>query len=97
MSYAVNYWGSKPGTNDDCWCGHDYESREEAEAAFEAPVLKNFNSCTAWVELDGPDVHKERENPDFRPVREDDDDWRQEIAMQAGMGLGIQAYNDHME
>lgn len=27
---------------------------------------------------------------------DDDDDWRRERAMQAGMGLGCAAYNDHM-
>ena len=94
--YAVNYWGSKPGTDDDCYTGIDFDTRKQAEEAFEAPVSKSFNTCVAWVELDGPDVHKERQNPDYRPQPDNDDDWRREIAMQAGMGLGIQAYNDYM-
>lgn len=92
MMFAVNHWGSKPGTNDDCHDGSDFQTLGEAQAAYQtAPP-----AYVAWVELDGPGVHCERKNPAYKPTRDDLDDWRREIAQQAGMGLGVEAYNDHM-
>lgn len=100
--YSVNLWGSKPGENDDCWSGYDFKSKEEALAVFERPWgrWKGFDACrrsTAFIELDGPDIHKTRANPDFDPNdRDDDDDWRREIAMQQGMAFGCEGYNEVM-
>jgi hypothetical protein len=98
--FSVNYWGSKPGTNDDCHTGDDFATREEALKAFGSdpsaviPWLKSRD--VAWVELDGPGIHRERENPAYVATPDDDSADRAEFAMQAGMGLGIQAYNDAM-
>jgi len=92
-TYSVNYWGSEPGTNDDCWCGWEFESLTEAEAKFNQVVT---DADTAWVELDGPNVHKERRNPTYKPTPDNQDDWKREIAMQAGMGMGVESYNDYM-
>ena len=52
-----------------------------------------------WVILQGPwqgdtAVWEERCNSDYRPSK--DDDWGNEYAMQMGMGLGIDAYNEAM-
>jgi hypothetical protein len=92
--FSVNYWGSKPGTNDDCITGTDYPTLSEAEAAFNAPVDTRWAKSTAWVELDGPEVHKERQNPAYRPTKDTDDDWRREMRMEAAMLHGIQGWND---
>lgn len=108
LPYAVNLWGSKPGTTDDCWSGADFATLGEARAAFEDLELHEFDGLfavspgtfmdTAWVELDGPDVHEERQNPHYKPSQRSDweAEWRQERAMQAGMAFGCQGYNDEM-
>ena len=100
-SYSVNYWGSKPGTNDDCWTGFDFDTLAEAEAKYAAvPSYENNPSMScadvAFIELESSNgMSKERVNPDYVPTTVSDDDWAREIQMQAGMGLGIQAFNDH--
>ena len=103
LPYSVNLWGSDPQEgNDDCHTGDDFATREEAMAAFLNPwsVFNRtyYEACTAVFEIDGPDVYETRDNPEHTPSNDDgfDDDWRREIAHQAGMGLGIQAYNDEM-
>jgi len=94
MAFSVNFWGSHPDDdNDDCWYGEEYGTLEEAEKEFAAPVK---DSGVAYVELDGPDVYKVRENPGFEPTEDDMSDWHNEIAMQAGMAFGCQGYNDVM-
>ena len=87
---------------DACNTGVDFATREEALAAFADPWA-HVNAAyyrpegTAWLEVDGPDLHATRKNPAYRPSRDEDDgEWRRERAMQAGMGLGVQAYNDEM-
>lgn len=99
MTYSVNFWGSKPGTNDDCYMGEDYTTYEEANAVFVAPVHKfaphMSTSDVAFVELDGPDVHFERPNPDFVPSTVDNADWHREMQVEAGMLHGVAAYNDY--
>lgn len=108
LPFVVALWGSKPGTEDDCWTAADFATLEEARAAFDDVELSEFDDLfkaspgtyrsTAWIELDGPGVHEERRNPDFAPTDPGnwEAEWQQERAHQAGMGLGIQAYNDEM-
>ena len=97
--YSVNFWGSKPGTDDDCWYGQDFDTLEEAEALYNAPVADEpccSAKCVAYVELDGPNVHKERPNPTFKPDRDTSDrEWRRERQMEAAMLHGVQGYNDY--
>jgi len=102
--YSVELWGSHPDDdNDDCWEGEDFESLAQAQACLENPwaTFDAGYSCprsVAFFVLDGPGVHQVRANPLFKKSskRDDDDLWRQEIAHQAGMGLGIDAYNEAM-
>jgi len=94
--YMVLQWGSHPDAgNDDCWTGEEFSSIESAIEAFQAEC---FESGIAYIELDGPGIHQLRQNPHHRPRRRDADDaeWRSERAMQAGMGLGVEAYNDEL-
>jgi hypothetical protein len=107
--YCVQEWGSHPDNgNDDCWTGEDFDTMEDARKAFDAPCT---DTSTQYVELckyTGMTMLRGREvmqveridirlNPNFRPTKDDDDDWRHERAMQAGMGLGIDAYNEEMD
>lgn len=98
--YSVNLWQSHPeNNNDDCLTGADFETAAEAEFAFHhtSKVFPGVNEAS-HIEIDGPDRYRVRTNPDYvEPVDDNfDDDWRREMAMQAGMGLGIESYNDHM-
>jgi hypothetical protein len=102
----VNFWGSDPDEeNDDCHTGWDFESREEALSFFNEPERYIFDKkhlqrllgqpFIVFIQIDGPDIHdKRRLREDY--VREDSGEWEREIAMQAGMGLGVRAYNDAM-
>lgn len=98
--FCVRLWGSHPDAgNDDCHSDSDHDSLEEAERVFEAPS----HYYVHFLELTGPEgLRRVRENPSHDPKRRareaarDDADWRREQAMQAGMGLGIDAYNDEM-
>lgn len=57
--YSVNEWGSHPDAgNDDCWTGEDFDTLEEAEAAFAAEPR---DGSTVFVELDGPGTRRIRE------------------------------------
>lgn len=102
--YYVNHWGSHPEEdNDDCWTGEDFESKEKALKCFYADA----DTHTQYIELGyytGEIIGKAKEvepldirrNPKYKPSRNDDDDWRRELAMEAGMLHGVQAYNDMM-
>lgn len=94
--YSVNFWGSKPGENDNCWTGLDYATKEDALVGFadEGLALKYGG---VWVELDGPDIHKERRSTlKTKSARELDREWQREMAMHAGMAFGCDGYNDMM-
>lgn len=104
--YTVNAWGSEPGTEDDCWYGEDFTTLEAARDFYDNPP-EDFlaDQSTAWIELAketraapsecwAAESIAERKIRDPKPV--DDSDWRREIAMQAGMMAGCDAYNDAM-
>jgi hypothetical protein len=98
--FAVNFWGSHPSlNNDDCHTGSDFETLAQAEEAF---AKGSADHCTSHVELTGPGVYRVRENAAHDPKRRaremarDDAEWQRERAMQAGMGLGCDGYNDEM-
>jgi len=99
LPYSVNLWGSDPQEgNDDCNTGGDYATREEALAVYNNPwsdFNPTFSACTAYIEIDGPDVYDSRPNPDYAgPTCDDDSDWIEEMARQNGMAFGCQGYND---
>lgn len=98
--------------NDDCWTGDDYATEGEARAVYEAadPVAAMAASLpepkrpefiayhsrdTVFVEIDGPTSNEVRRlRADRR--RFDDREWSREIATQAGMMGGCDAYNGAM-
>ena len=110
--YEINLWGSKPGTNDDCWTGIDMASRCDALSAFrdlegltvhlDRQVSRaRIEGSELWIEISGPDVREERciskETEAYR-IREAASERadQRQYAMEMGMGLGISAYNDAM-
>ena len=101
---SVNFWSSHPDQdNDDCVTGDDYATMKTALAEFNKPITSDyFNRSVAYIQANGVDVNTGemidvvRKNPDYRPMRDDYDDWQREIAMQAGMMGGVAAYNDAM-
>ncbi len=100
LPYAVSLFGSHPDLdNDDCWTGTKVATLDEARAiAFDPWSHFNrvfFASDSRWVEIDGPDVN-EVVAISGAPKRRaaDASDWQNEHAMQMGMGLGCDGYND---
>lgn len=106
--YAVNLWGSHPDAgNDDCWTGDEFDSLEEALSVYHNPFsyfTREAPTGVAYIEIDGltddelksRGLERCRKNPIHKPSRKDDREWRSEMAHQAGMGLGIEAYNEAM-
>lgn len=105
LPYSVNYWGSHPDAdNDDCYTGFDFATKDEAVAFFQGEVQDPPNMpgyyfrCVAFIEIDGPDVNEVRANPHHKPEPKSPDSgsWQREIANEAGMLHGIDAYNEAM-
>lgn len=100
--YEVNLWGSHPREKqDDCITGVVYDTLEQAMKTFCEPIREfalRTLKYTAYIELKSDDYYCVRENPAFVPkVKEERDaEWDREIAMQAGMAHGVNAYNDAM-
>ena len=105
--YNVDLWCSHPCEDDDsCMSGANYVDRDKALADFNmvkeamergdarcfGALLRNIE----WLIADGHDLDLEFRNPNYNPEPDYDDGWAEEIAHQAGMGMGIDAYNDHM-
>jgi hypothetical protein len=97
---SINYWGSHPDLdNDDCFGGNEFDSIADAiQFYMEDPS----DSSVEYIEIDLSDdvlkmynIERMRKNPNFIPPNRDDD-WKREIAMQAGMEMGVEAYNDYM-
>lgn len=106
-AFSVNLWGCQPGTDDCCWEGVVCDTLQEAEALYEDPFgHRGFSEsyCRSvygelWIELDGPDCHRERQLQKARPQAPqapEDDEGLHEQAMQAGMEFGVEAYNETM-
>lgn len=106
-TYTVKLWGSNPGTNDDCWTEGEYPTLAQARVAYEEPfdsgefpMRYNDSHEPLWIEMTGEGIHEVRciWTGTRTPSRDSgfDREWQSEIAMQAGMGLGIDAYNDEM-
>ena len=106
MCYSVNFWGSYPGANDDCWMGEDYDSLEKALEVFDAPVNEFAPHMSTddvhFVELDGPETYKVRVNPDWNEANDwrvkephPDTEWHDEIRREEAMLQGIGGWNDY--
>lgn len=100
--YTVTLWMTNPDVddNDDCMSGMDFATVEEARECFNDVTAHFAFACYAgvpFVMLDGPGAHEVRMRSK-RALRAEDDggEWQREIATQAGMEGGCDAYNDAM-
>lgn len=106
--WSVNLYESHPDMgNDDCTTGADYANENEAREVFKRPWPEFARSARPhaieYVELalNGRRVAL-RKNPKHNPRRvareaeASDREWRREIAMQAGMAFGVEAFNEEM-
>jgi hypothetical protein len=93
--WNVNCWGTHPDSGDDtCWSGETFTTLAEAEKAF-AAGSDDRDDC--FIQIDGPGVHRVRKLREPRPVSSRErNEWRNEIAREAGMLGGCAAYNDAM-
>lgn len=108
--YTVNlhYEDPEDPNSDACAIGCDFASIEEARACvsdFLSGKSAHFNSiCYSdipYIEIDGPGVSEVVRRPKLIAKRKrereaDNRAWQHEMAMEAGMGMGVQAYNDVM-
>lgn len=112
LPFTVELWSVDPnGPEADLGpdTGADYATKAEALEAYRAlykwPDAGIAEHSPGWqfAVIDGPDVHDEMCNPDERTARRwrrenarSDREWQHEIAMEAGMLGGCDAYNDAM-
>ena len=102
MKYAINFWGSHPDLeNDDCWGGFDTDDREKAMNSLNgvSDVDTQFVEVCSIVSEDdkGHQLLKRlklSKNPDYQPEPIDEEEWVMELAMEAGMLHGVDAYNE---
>jgi len=103
--YQINYWGSHPDEgHDDCHSGVDCATMKNAMYFFNQEVVDINVEYVELCESTGRTINgaievvrlKIRANPNYKPRKDDDDDWRREMAMEAGMLHGVNAYNDMM-
>lgn len=109
--FAVNLYGSHPSQeNDDCHTGHDYATLAEARHDYDNWSRAFSLSCvrdTAFVEITGPGLYEVKQvvtdNEIARRVqrlaaeeRAERAAWAREIANEAGMLGGCDAFNETM-
>jgi len=111
LPYFVGLYGSDPQSypkNDDCWTGQEYATLAEARHDFDNwfTAFKNTTG-TAFVQIDGPGVNEvkqvltdseiaRRKRAVEREEQAEARAWQREIANEAGMLGGCDAYNDAM-
>lgn len=95
LGYSILAFGSHPDLgNDDCWYGEDCATFQEVTELLGKYIAKR-DSSVAYFQIDSWGFHYICKNPFYRP-RKRDDEWRNEIATQAGMLGGVEAYNEVM-
>lgn len=92
--FEVSIWGDTPWDTDTCWCGEDFDTLEEARKVFEKPeTFFNPGDCyNVYITLVGPEVDETRVIG--KPRKNSGKEVLREMAMEAGMLHGIEAYND---
>jgi len=91
--FEVNCWGTHPEkNNDDCYEAKEFATQKEAMDFTESG---DADHSVQYFEIIGEKFYLVKKNPHF--VEDDSDrEWRREIANQAGMAGGCEAYNDAM-
>lgn len=100
--YTVSLWHDTPEETDTCMTAEDFATEREARMCL-ADLSAHFQQGwdVPYILLDGPGVHEVTCRTEalkrFQRERESDNRaWQREQAMEAGMGLGIHAYNEAM-
>lgn len=96
--WSLTLWGSRPEENDDCHTGEDFDTESAARVCLAEPwdmfAPRHFKTSTAYFLLKGPGTREVIKNQYYKTSKDDYSYERREYAMQQGMGLGIQAYNE---
>ena len=90
--WEINQWGSHPDEgNDDCWCGDDFDTEEEARESLAADLAVQ-GEHDEWLELVGPGIQEVyHQKGRSGPAQEETcTEW----AMLQGMSHGVDAYNE---
>jgi hypothetical protein len=109
MDYSVSLWLTHPDLgNDDCMTGTGFATEADARAELAALLsgcstrfdMAYHRDC-AFAMVDGPGCCEVVERPGVaarsrREARLDAENEQSEVAMQAGMELGVEGYNDAM-
>lgn len=93
--FAVNIWSADPELCEDFYIdGKEFESIEEAMKVYNDP-MSYFSGISPWeyVEIYGDNINQSRKI-DSSAKKPREDYWKREIAMEAGMCLGVGAYNE---
>lgn len=104
--YSVTLWDDTPVETDTCRTGEDFATEKEARMCL-ADLGAHFPHGwdVPYIMLDGPGVHeitcrtaalKRAQHQRAKDEREYEREARLERAMEAAMGMGIDAYNDAM-
>lgn len=96
-NFTVLAFGSHPDKeNDDCWYGEDCATFQEALKILGEFIAKRDRDVE-YIVIDSAGFYHEVKNPFFRPKKKSRDlDWEREIAWEAGMLGGCDAYNEVM-
>lgn len=105
MVYGILVKGSHLNSGeDDIFTGANYSTREEADRVFEALERGDYEAagykgtypgCRIYL-LEDDVLIRASNIPGKRTETTDDSEWRREIAMEAGMLHGVDAYNEVM-
>ena len=105
--FAVNLYGSHPDLdNDDCWTGDEFATLDQARDTYDRwseVFSKGSVSSTTHVELTGPGVYEVKQVVSDKVIaarkqdlERSDREWQREVALEAGMLGGCDAYHEAM-
>lgn len=96
-NFSVVAFGSHPDlNNDDCWYGEECSTFLEAVKIL-GEFIEKRDRDTEYFVIDSYGFNHEVKNPFFRAKKKGRDlEWEREIAHQAGMLGGCEAYNEVM-
>lgn len=103
--YFVGLSEKDPDISSDILIARKFSNIDSAMELFKNPEkdpdfkqeigVAKYDGYEMWIMIDGPDFNDKKLIAQKNPQRQKNSNT--EIAMQAGMGMGIQSYNDHME
>lgn len=96
QTWTANLWSAHPDSGEDaCDTGID-GTRDEVMEWLATGYGARANDGTRWLEIIEPDGARTIANPVKQRRTDPDDNWRHEMAMEAGMAFGCDGYNSVM-